>query len=480
MSRRLFASPRLYSPLLAASPLHTAAMKYSSVVAALGLTSTVSACLLERERSDEAVFRRTGQHPNVLGRADKRQSTGHGFPIGNGDRFKNGCTAPVGLGIDDRNLKSILNVGEVTTALEGLANVYKDQVELFTPPFETYENRTMPGAAVGKNPRVFIMSGIHARERGGPDTVVYFLADLLAANKAGTGLDYGGKKYTNKQVKKALSAGIVVMPITNPDGVAYDQETDSCWRKNRNPESSNGAPSGRDIGIDLNRNYDFIWDFEKAFTPDVSPASNNPASEVFCGTEPESEAETKAVVWALDQYKDLTWMLDLHSYGPSILYAWGDDETQTKFPKKNFVNDKFDGKRGYTGGPDPPGSVYKEYFTADDLKTEVDGTDKMIESMLAAGNVEYTNYPAVGLYPTSGASNDYAMGRYYGGLSCGHSRMFGLTLEFGSGENSGDPACPFYTTKPEYHNHIRQVSAGFMEMMLLAAGPAGEPLYLEC
>jgi hypothetical protein len=453
-------------------------MKLLAVTAAIGLTSTVSGCLLERELAAEREYALTGKRSEYHEPPSSRQAS-TAFPIGEGDRFAGGCVTPVGLGVDDRDLESILAVKEVGSALKGLKRGFPDKVQLFEPPFETYEGRKFPAAVVGDNPRVFIMSGIHARERGGPDNVIYFLADLLAAQKAGTGVTYGDKSYSAEDVEKALSAGVVVIPLTNPDGVAYDQSTDSCWRKNRNPESAVGAANGRDIGIDLNRNYDFIWDYKKHFHPDTSPASDDPRSETFYGTGPASEPETEAVVWTVDQYQNLTWFMDLHSYGPSILYAWGDDETSTENPEENFVNPAFDGKRGLVGEPDPADASYKEYFLELDLKTETEVTNAMIASMLKSGGSEYTNYPAVGLYPTSGASNDYAMGRFYGNLSCGASRMFGLTMEF-SEPSSSFPSCPFYPDADEYHRNVRQVGAGFLEMMLHAAGEAGDPLYAEC
>ncbi|KAI9896803.1 hypothetical protein N3K66_007825 [Trichothecium roseum] len=442
-------------------------MKFLTVAAALSLgVSTSNACLMDTEIQAERTFKTTGVRP--VERRSTPNKAAATFPIGTGDRFAD--ATPVGLGVDDRKLESILNVKEATSALDALKKAYPDEVSLFTPPFETFEGRSLPGILIGDSPRVFIMSGIHARERGGPDNVIYFISDLLAARKAGTGLTYGDATYTAEQVETALGAGLVVMPLTNPDGVTYDQESGSCWRKNRNTESGS---SGNSVGIDLNRNYDFVWDFEKAFDPSADPASNDPSSETFCGTAAESEPETKAVVWALDQYKNITWFMDLHSYAADILYAWGDDDPGLE-PEQNIENPDFDGKRGVTGD-----KVYKEYLTAEDLKTEEDGTKKMLTAMNKAGQTTYDAYPAVGLYPTSGASNDYAMGRYYGKLNCDSSRMFGLTLEFGAGSSS-DPSCPFYPGDDEYHESIRQVGAGFMEMVLLAAGPAGDPVFPQC
>lgn len=172
-------------------------------------------------------------------------------------------------------------------------------------------------------------------------------------------------------------------------------------------------------------------------------------------------------------------MADLHSFGPSVLYLWGDDDASSCVsPEMNFNNPKYDGLRGLVG-EDPSEAKYREYFSKSDWVVEKDVTDKMVSSMLAVGGAKYTNYAAVGLYPTSGCSNDYAMGRYYGNMSCGASRMFGLTIEFGA-PSKAFPTCPFYPSLEEYHRNVRQVGAGFLEMMLQAAGTAGDPLYLEC
>lgn len=119
-------------------------------------------------------------------------------------------------------------------------------------------------------------TGIHARERGGPDGLLFFIGDLLYANKNNVGLTFGAKAYTAAQVKRALATGIVFVPLSNPDGVAYDQTSNSCWRKNRRP--------GTSIGVDLNRNFDFAWDPSK-WAPSVrnSVASSSPSSEVYRG-----------------------------------------------------------------------------------------------------------------------------------------------------------------------------------------------------
>ena len=56
-----------------------------------------------------------------------------------------------------------------------------------------------------------------------------------------------------------------------------------------------------DIGVDLNRNFDFVWVHGTAFILDVdvfSVASDSPRSEIYHGSAAASEPETKAVYWA--------------------------------------------------------------------------------------------------------------------------------------------------------------------------------------
>jgi len=40
---------------------------------------------------------------------------------------------------------------------------------------------------------------------------------------------------------------------------------DAGWRRNRNPANSSGNAAC--IGVDINRNYDFLFDFATAFSP---------------------------------------------------------------------------------------------------------------------------------------------------------------------------------------------------------------------
>jgi carboxypeptidase T len=66
---------------------------------------------------------------------------------------------------------------------------------------------------------------------------------------------------------------IIVFPDVNPDAKKYSQTSDDTkplslndqnkmrWRKNRNPDLvPNGDNPNHATGVDINRNFDFLWD----------------------------------------------------------------------------------------------------------------------------------------------------------------------------------------------------------------------------
>lgn len=243
----------------------------------LSLSSLTSACLLPEER---------GLPPAKI--TARQTST---IPIGTGDRFSAGTVAPQGLGTraSGTSFTTLLSAAEVTSGLTALAKAYN--FPTFTAPFKTFEGRSIVGGKVGgvnggtcnDAYHVFLNANIHARERGAADGLLYFVSDLLFANKTGTGLTYGAKTYTNAQVKAALGTGVIFVPLSNPDGVVWDQSTGSCWRKNRNTASATSGVAAS-IGVDLNRNFDFLWDFPEEFAAsEQDVASESPRSEVFHG-----------------------------------------------------------------------------------------------------------------------------------------------------------------------------------------------------
>ncbi|KAK6543448.1 hypothetical protein TWF694_000195 [Orbilia ellipsospora] len=385
-----------------------------------------------------------------------RRSVAATAPIGTGDRFKNGTVTPVGLGTQPSGTKisTIMNVNEIPSAVQALAKAYG--LVKFDLPYKTFKGATQWAAYVGAGSdkskyHLYFSAGVHARERGGPDQLIYWVADLLAAQKAGTGLTYGKKSYTNAQVNSVLGAGIVFFPLVNPDGVAYDQSSSSLWRKNRNTKSGS---SGGSVGVDINRNFDFLWDYPKYFDDSAEPASTDPGDETFYGTGPASESETKNHVSMYDSFPKIRWFLDIHSAAGDMLYSWGDDDDQSTNTKMNFLNSQYDGQRGATGD-----SAYREYIPSTDLTNIKTVSSATIAAMKGVGGRSYVSKQSVGLYPTSGASDDYAFSRYW--AVPGANKVYGFTMEFGYSTN-------FYPTLTEFNSNILDTNAGFMDFALSA------------
>ncbi|KAH9864068.1 hypothetical protein J1614_010001 [Plenodomus biglobosus] len=410
--------------------------------------------------TEEQIAHLTKEYESVpdftIHRQDIMKRQGGTAPIGTGDRFQAGAIAPSGLGTKaaGATISSMMNVNEINSAIRGLATVYG--ANTITLPNRSFQGATSTAIFVGAGTdrtkyHLYFSAGMHARERGGPDQIIYFISDLLAANRAGTGLTYGRKTYTNAQVKSVLAAGIVAFPLVNPDGVAYDQSTGSLWRKNRNTRS---GTSGSSVGVDINRNFDFLWNFRRYFSPNESPASTSPSSEAFYGTAAASEAETKNHVSIYSSFPRIRWFMDIHSATGDILYNWGDDEIQSTTPTMNFLNAAYDGRRGVLGD-----TAYREYMPATDATNIRSVASRTAAAMAAVGGRSYSSMQSVGLYATSGASDDYAASRVY--AINGANKIHGFTMEFGYATN-------FYPTLTEFNRNILDTNAGFMDWALAA------------
>src|SRR5512144_2452162 len=187
-----------------------------------------------------------------------------------------------------------LNVDEVETALTlaaGPANA--GFTELIPLPHLTWERRTCHAIRVhsGAPARggVYLLGGVHAREWGSCDILVNVVQFLTDASRDGTGVAQGGKTCTADEVRLIVDTlDVVVFPQANPDGRHYSMTVDPMWRKNRRP-AEDGAPpcvsgGGNGPGVDVNRNYDFLWDFPTKFSPSAPVVtSTDPGSDSICG-----------------------------------------------------------------------------------------------------------------------------------------------------------------------------------------------------
>lgn len=356
-----------------------------------------------------------------------------------------------------------LNADEVEIGTVNLAAAYPSLCQLVALPFSTSEGRVShalrlgPGVT-GSKDAVMIICGVHAREWGSSDIALNLAADLLEAFDGNAGLTYGGKSFSAAQIQSLLNTvHIVLFPLVNPDGRHYSQNVDSMWRKNRNPAYSGGNPSC--IGVDINRNFDFLFDFATAYAPGSGVVvSNNPCDyQVYHGPSAFSEAETKNVKWLLDSFPRTRWFVDVHSFSQDMLYNWGDDEDQSTNAVMNFMNPAFDGQRGIAG------DAYREYIQADDLAVVQSLSGRFVADLQAVRGKAYVSKSSYDLYPTSGASDDYVYARHR--VDPSKAKIYGFTIEWGT---------EFQPAWAEMENIIKDVSAGLIGFCL--AAPCGNGL----
>ena len=328
-------------------------------------------------------------------------------------------------------------------------------------PHRTWEKRRCHAFRIGKGRgrRVGIcfISGVHGREWGGPDILVYFAIRLLRAYRDRQPIRLGKKTFTVAQVRRIVeTSDIIVFPQVNPDGRHFSMTRHAMWRKNRRP-----APAGRghrSIGVDINRNFPMLWKFERYFAPGTIDSTRNPGDyESFVGPRAGSEPETKNVIWLLDRFPQIRFFIDLHSYGETLLHSWGNDQNQAHDRRMCFLNKAYDGKRGLIHD-----DVYREYMPAADQKVAMLLGNKLAGAIRQVRGRKYQVKQSVGLYPTAGSTDDYAYGRHFVDPSKG--KIISFTMEWGRTHAS----TPFHPPYPEMRKVMREVTAGLLEFCLQA------------
>lgn len=156
-----------------------------------------------------------------------------------------------------------------------------------------------PDPISGARPIILLNSVQHAREWITVMATMY-IADQLAGG-------YG----TEPRATSVLDRyEIVIVPVVNADGYEYTWTTNRFWRKNRR-NNGNGT-----FGVDTNRNWAFAWGSNNGSSGDGN-------SETYRGAAPFSEPETAAMRDFTLANPGVVMHLDVHSYGPLILYPWG-------------------------------------------------------------------------------------------------------------------------------------------------------------
>ncbi len=352
-----------------------------------------------------------------------------------------------------------LNVGEANSLMELLALQFPGFCERIALPNPSFEGRDSFALRIRlgqeeRRPAVLLIGGQHAREWGSTDILLFLAQELLDAAAHGNALHFGNFTLPGTTVSQMLEKiELIVFPVVNPDGKHYSQTTDVFWRKNRGPTSSPNH-----VGTDLNRNYDWLWDATAQFRDgDSTPfvGSEDPSIDLYRGTAPFSESETRNVRQLLDANPQIRFFVDVHSFSGFLMHPWADDETQTADPTMSFASERFNGLRGVLGD-----AAYREYMGPGDLARHQLLVHRMNDALAQSRGTVYTEGPeATVMYQMSGSAADYAFSRHLADRSL--PKIDAFTIEWGL-------APEFQPQFSEMTLIIREVAAALTALCLSA------------
>ncbi|KAL7452892.1 hypothetical protein ACHAWC_007767 [Mediolabrus comicus] len=209
----------------------------------------------------------------------------------------------------------------------GMNNITKYNVTYELPPgydilaFNiTASNSTRQSPDKGK---MLIVSRVHAREWATAELNGRFIETLVEGYEIDPDITW--------ILERNEVHGIIYV---NPDGsFLAEKYPRSMWRKNLNPV---GCDTGSGSGVDINRNFDFMWG-------QTIGSSSDPCKLTYHGPSPNSEPETQALVnYARklfpegqrkkdpEKQKDEAfgegisgYYVDIHAFGKELYYPWG-------------------------------------------------------------------------------------------------------------------------------------------------------------
>src|SRR5437868_4520877 len=179
-----------------------------------------------------------------------------------------------------RAAQGYLGVDEVEAALSSMAmspnTAFTHLIDL---PHRTWEGRACHALRIGKGNSadrrgIYLLGGVHAREWGSPDILINFARLLTQAYQDKTSVTLGSNKFSAAAIRKVVEhKDVLILPQVNPDGRHHSMSSAPMWRKNRRPAPPAHA-NPQCVGVDLNRNFDFMWNYPHYFDADA-PIANS-------------------------------------------------------------------------------------------------------------------------------------------------------------------------------------------------------------
>jgi len=213
-------------------------------------------------------------------------------------------------GFDFGSMGGFYTLDEVVAELDIMRSLYPNLITAKQSLGTTHEGRDIWSVKISDNPDIdetepeaLYSSLHHCREPAGMMSVIYFMYYLLENYPADPEVKY---LVENRE--------LYFVPVVNPDGYAYNQQTNpnggGNWRKNR---LNNGDGS---FGVDLNRNYGYQWGY------DNSGSSPNTNSNTYRGTSAFSEPETQAMRDFCNTH-EFRAALNYHTFSNLLIYPFG-------------------------------------------------------------------------------------------------------------------------------------------------------------
>jgi carboxypeptidase T len=255
---------------------------------------------------------------------------------------------------DDRSINTLTmepyhyyTYDEMTELLEDLAANHSDIMKLESLG-QTYQGRQIWMVKLSDNvqvedetePGVLFMGAHHGNEKPSFEVVIYFIkhvveryglddydddGDGLINEDIIDGFDNDGDGEVDEDPSESRvtdildSTEIYCIPMVNPDGVEAMERTNQAPNYGFDGKSTTITS----YGVDLNRNYGFLWDL-----PRINPLGymypfiSNDQYGNFRGESPFCENETQAVKNLVDAVGQISISLSYHDYGQFMIFPW--------------------------------------------------------------------------------------------------------------------------------------------------------------
>lgn len=163
--------------------------------------------------------------------------------------------------------------------------------------------------SISTRPEVFYNALTHAREPAGMMSVIYFMWHLLQ--------NYGTDPEATYLVDNRQ---MYFVPVVNPDGYEANRRIAPNGGGMRRKNMRNVVSDNDDQGVDLNRNFGYMWGY------DNSGSSPTPTAATYRGTSAFSEPETQVLrnfCVSRAAYGGIKLVLNYHTYSNLLIYPWG-------------------------------------------------------------------------------------------------------------------------------------------------------------